>query len=284
MEPYDINIIEYKGRPLFQSSKMVSSRNLKNSLEDIACFIYVVKGSGEITESNGNLSISKEEALVKSCGNFIASYFKDEEGNDFETVVIYFYPDILEELYGDLNPGSLNSRLPHPPKKIISNQLVEKFINGLHLYFQNPEMIDDSLLQHKLKELIMILLRSDYYASVVDLFSGLFSSKQKSFRQIVENNIYSPISLDELAFLTHRSLSTFKRDFKKAFNETPARYIKKKRLEKAASLLLHTEDSITDIAYACSFQDLSTFSSVFRDVYQKSPSEYRMTQNRKLLS
>ena len=278
---YDVKIIEYKGKPLFQSAKMASAKNLKSSLRDMACFIYVVKGSGELIESNGTHTINQNEALVKSCGNFISSYLEDNDGNDFETTVIYFYPEIVKEIYGDMDPESLKT---HTPRKIIGNQLVEKFIHGLHLYFENEELVDEEILRHKLKELIIILLKSNYFESVVDLFSELFSPKEKTFRQIVENNLFSDISIDQLAFLTHRSLSTFKRDFKKEFDDTPARFIKKSRLEKAAELLRNTDQSISHIAFDCLFQDLSTFSSVFRSHFNASPTEYRLNQMRKALS
>ncbi len=142
-------------------------------------------------------------------------------------------------------------------------------------------MIDESLMRHKMKELVMILLKSNFFDSVLELFTTLFTPRQKSFRDIISNNIASQISIDELAFLTNRSLSTFKREFKKEFNDTPARYIKKKRLEKAAELLVRTDRSVSEVAFDSGFQDLSTFSSVFRDFFAQSPTDYRLNGIRK---
>lgn len=278
MEMYDIKTIEYNGRPLFQSSKMVSPSRLKGSLQEVACFIYITKGRGQVIESSGKYDLSPEEAIVKSCGNFISNYLKDDSGNDFEAFVIYFYPDILKELYTELVPKAISFESAQPPKKIISNEFIAKYIDGLNLYFENSEMLDESLMRHKMKELVIILLKSNYYDGIIDLFTSLFSPRQKTFHQIIENNIFNPLSIEELAFLTHRSLSTFKRDFKKEFNETPARYIKRKRLEKAAEQLIATDDSISNIAYDCGFQDLSTFSSVFKEFHQLNPTEFRLNQ------
>lgn len=279
---YDIKVIQHQGRPLFQTAKMVSPASLKNSLLDVACFFYVLNGQAQLIETNGSHLIKKEEGLVKSCGNFISNYLKDDEGGDFEAIVIYFYPDLIKEIFNASDFGFINQEeYSTPPQKILENGLVEKFINGLELYFENEELMDESLAKLKIKELILILLKSKYFNSVVDLFNGLFSSKNKSFRKIIENNLFSNISLDQLAFLTNKSLSTFKRDFVKEFNDTPARYIKNKRLEKAAKLLIVTKKSITDIAFACGFQDLSTFSDIFRNKFNESPSAYRLNQIRK---
>lgn len=278
---FDMKTIEYKGKPLFQSAKMVSPGRLKSSLEKVACFIYITQGTGQVIESNGTHTMNKEEAIVKSCGNFISNYLKDQDGNDFEATVIYFYPEILREIYDDLIPESVSFDLPKAPKKIISNDFVSKYIDGLNLYFEDSDMIDESLMRHKMKELVMILLKSNFFDSVLELFTTLFTPRQKSFRDIISNNIASQISIDELAFLTNRSLSTFKREFKKEFNDTPARYIKKKRLEKAAELLVRTDRSVSEVAFDSGFQDLSTFSSVFRDFFAQSPTDYRLNGIRK---
>ena len=281
---YDVKAIEYRGMPLFQTAKMVSPHSLSNTLEDMACFFYVIRGAGEWTESNGKHRLKKKEGLVKSCGNFISSYYKDEEGYDFEAVVVYFYPDVIKGIYEELSESIGSNFVSKPPIKVVDNSLIEKFIASLQLYFENDELIDENLARLKVKELVMILLKSNYYDSISDLFDNLFNSPTKSFRQIVNNNILSNITIEQLAFLTNKSLSTFKRAFTKEFNDTPAKYIKRKRLEKATEALCHTEDSISNIAFDCGFQDLSTFSSVFKQEYQVSPTEYRLAQTSKSLN
>ena len=276
MEMYDIKTIQYSGRPLFQTAKAVSPSNFSNSLEDMACFIYVLKGRNNIVEGHGRHELNRKEGILKSCGNFLASYVKDEDGSDYEAVVIYFYPDIIKELYENELPNIVkNAQSAGPPRKVVGNELIEKFINGLFIYFDNEEMMDEELAKLKIKELVMILLKSNYFEGVVDFFKDLFSNKEKSFRSIVENNIYNNLSMEELAHLTYKSLSTFKRDFKKEFNDSPAKYIKKKKLEKAANLLLTSDESVSNIAYDCGFQDISTFSTVFSAQYGQSPSKFR---------
>jgi hypothetical protein len=226
MNMYDLKEISYAGKPLFQTAKMLSPSSQSAVFEEVACFFYVLKGRGELVESHGSHSISKEEGLVKSCGNFISNYFKDSEGNDFEAIVIYFYPDTIKELYSELEPiVATHSSKSSPPTKMVGNNLIEQFVEGLQIYFENEDLMDEYLAKLKIKELILILLRSSYFGNVLDLFNALFSPSQKSFTQVIENNLFSNITIEQLAFLTHRSLSTFKRDFKKAFNNTPAKYI-----------------------------------------------------------
>ena len=59
-------------------------------------------------------------------------------------------------------------------------------------------------------------------------------------------------------------------------NSSPAKYIRQKRLEKAATLLKSTSLRIADIAYDCGFVDQAHFSKLFQRAYSLSPSSYRL--------
>ncbi|MDQ0641228.1 AraC-like DNA-binding protein [Pedobacter sp. W3I1] len=71
------------------------------------------------------------------------------------------------------------------------------------------------------------------------------------------------------------SLSSFKREFARHYNDTPANYIKTKRLEKAAELLLISDERIKDIAFNCGYNDLANFTKSFRERYSCTPSDFR---------
>ena len=103
------------------------------------------------------------------------------------------------------------------------------------------------------------------------------------YNRFIENNIFNEISIEELAFVCNKSLSSFKRLFNAHFNDTPARYIKRRRLEHAAQLLSTTTENISSIAYDCCFNDPTTFSAVFSNYFGISPTMYR-NQNRKHLT
>ncbi|MFC3559616.1 AraC family transcriptional regulator [Pedobacter jamesrossensis] len=49
----------------------------------------------------------------------------------------------------------------------------------------------------------------------------------------MNKNFKFNVSVQRLAYMTGRSLSAFKRAFKKTFNETPNRWLVKKRLQEA---------------------------------------------------
>ena len=130
----------------------------------------------------------------------------------------------------------------------------------------------------KLKEIIILLSQTKNAGAIQMILSQLFSPTVYSFKQIIDANLFSAITIDELADYCNLSLSSFKREFAKLYNDTPANYIKTKRLEKATELLLITNNRITDIAFECGFNDLTNFTKSFHDKYHVTPTNYRLNQ------
>ena len=113
------------------------------------------------------------------------------------------------------------------------------------------------------------------------ILSQLFSPTTYTFKQIIEANLFLQVSVEDLAQKNNLSVSSFKREFKKLYNDSPASYIKNKRLERAAELLGISDDRITDIAFDCGFNDLANFTKSFHDRYNTTPSNYRLELNKK---
>jgi transcriptional regulator GlxA family with amidase domain len=62
------------------------------------------------------------------------------------------------------------------------------------------------------------------------------------------------------------------------YNDSPASYIKNRRLEKAAELLLVSNERISDIAFDCGFNDVANFTKSFSEKYHATPTNYRLNQ------
>ncbi|MEJ1242147.1 AraC family transcriptional regulator [Chryseolinea sp. T2] len=88
-------------------------------------------------------------------------------------------------------------------------------------------------------------------------------------------NFQYDLQLEEFARLCGRSLSAFKRDFKSAYQESPARWINDKRLDYARSLLVSTDMNVNDVCYESGFKNPSHFNRVFKDKFSLSPGQSR---------
>lgn len=83
------------------------------------------------------------------------------------------------------------------------------------------------------------------------------------------------ICLEELAEITHLSISALERRFKKFLGKTPKQFINEVRLENARRLLIETSLDIATIANDTGFADHSYFSRQFQKLFKQSPSAFR---------
>jgi len=273
-------VIEFKGMPLFQKARFKTPMDMNGSLEDFACFFYMMEGNILSFDSRGMHRLGENEAVIKSCGQYVQRFVPNAGSEECEAIAIYLYPDLFRSIYKNEIPSFLKSEATEPPKKLIGNKLIQQYIANLIIFFEDPEALDEELSILKLKELVMILLRSEGHENVRQLLSEIFAPVNVEFQEIIAKNLLNQLSLEQLAYICNMSLSTFKREFKKTFHETPARYIKNKRLDHAASRLLCTQESISAVAFDSGFQDVSTFSDSFHKRFNLSPKQYRLAQTR----
>ena len=97
--------------------------------------------------------------------------------------------------------------------------------------------------------------------------------------RVVEENYTSPISIKDLAYLSGRSLASFKRDFQNTYNMPPAKWIREQRLMKAQDMLNNSSMSVSDICYSLGVENPAHFSRIFKNKFGISPSEIRIKKS-----
>jgi AraC-like DNA-binding protein len=76
----------------------------------------------------------------------------------------------------------------------------------------------------------------------------------------MEQNFRFCVPLEKFGYLTGRTLTTFKKDFKNAFNTSPGRWLRHKRLELAHYQILEQRRKPSEVYLDTGFEDLSHFS------------------------
>ncbi len=89
------------------------------------------------------------------------------------------------------------------------------------------------------------------------------------------SNLEKEIGINDLLEVTHMSKPTFSRHFKSHTGRSLTSFLNEIRIVNAKRLLAETNDSITDIAYASGFRNLSHFNVQFRRSSAESPRDYR---------
>src|SRR5713101_1217804 len=94
-------------------------------------------------------------------------------------------------------------------------------------------------------------------------------------RDAIDRAYAQPLDIRELARVASVSEAHFIRTFRATFDETPHRYLQRRRVERAMFLLRATNRSVTDICLDVGFTSLGTFSRSFRDIVGEAPASYR---------
>jgi len=96
--------------------------------------------------------------------------------------------------------------------------------------------------------------------------------------QVVEyimQHYTEPLSMSDLSSIAGLGKTHFYQNFKKITSLSPNAFINHLRIQKAMSLLLHTDLPILEIAFECGFSTLSAFNKNFKAQVHHAPSEYR---------
>jgi len=97
---------------------------------------------------------------------------------------------------------------------------------------------------------------------------------EKIMKIISENIADSELNVEMLAMGVGMSRVHMHRKLKELTNMSARDFIKSIRLKQAAELLSHQKLTVSEVAYALGFNNLSHFSNTFREFYGISPKEY----------
>src|SRR5688500_9400019 len=97
-------------------------------------------------------------------------------------------------------------------------------------------------------------------------------------RDGMDRSYAGALDIGALADSVHLSRAHFIRSFREAIGERPNRYLQRRRVERAMSLLRETDRPVSEICLEVGFWSLGTFSRTFRDIVGCSPRAYRQRE------
>ena len=276
----DYKSFTFNNKSIFEKVKMKPPFQPPSNFPNEAFFVYVLEGQQETYTPTEKIRLQQKDAILLKCGNYFTEWIEQSDYTFCEAIGIHLYPDVLKLIYEKETPNFILNKTTNSKQVsvVTNNQLIDAYIQSMLFYFENPNLVDDELIILKLKELILLLTKTEKANSIIEIVSKLFTPREHQLKEVVEAHLYSNVGLEVLASFCSLSLSTFKREFNKTYNEAPAKYLKRMKLEKSTELLKISDNSISDIANKCGFSDISHFSNSFKEHYNITPTEYRMTQ------
>ncbi len=245
--------------------------------EDIE-FIYIL--SGEMSyDVNGNIiPLRKGEGIIVNSRNF--HYGFSDTQTECEFICILIHPTLF----------STNT--------YIHEQFVVPFTECTNL----PYIFLTDLQWHRDISLqLMALLELDIHAEllcldcqriILTLFETLYThSKEKILLEqkgtnqnliqlrkmvhFIQEHYAESLTLESISKVGEMGKTNCCAVFKTYLHTTPVDYLLAYRMSRSRNLLLETDLSITEIAYAVGFHDCSYYTKYFRNYYGKTPREVR---------
>lgn len=238
--------------------------------------IHVLSGKKTWRTPLGRWTVTPGETLYIKKGAAIVEQFFDAE---FCMLGFFISDDyirnILKEISNRIGFNTNGMKSPAPVVEVHTDVILTAYFQSMLTYFREGDKPPDSLLELKLKELIINILTGPHNPSLAAYFQSLLGSEKPAIQQIMDANFSHNLSLEEFARLCHRSLSSFKRDFKRHFSVSPGKWLLTRRLEYSTLLLRSSDLNITEIAFECGFEDVSHFSKSFKEKFGRSPINFR---------
>lgn len=269
---FDYKKLTYQEKTVFGKIVMGKFDRIEKYFQDNeACFMFVDNGDMILRTPYHTIHINSGDGIFAKCGNY---FFEKQSSEQITLVAAYFYPDIIKQIFTE-NIFSATYSTNYDAKKVVINKLLSDFKSNISFLLDNPKIVDDNLLLTKLKEFIILLSKSENAPDVIEFVASFFKPYEYNFKNIIESNKCSDLSLDELAKLCGMSLSTFKRKFKEYYNISPKKYLLSEKINRAANMLKIKENRIVDIAYDCGFDTVTSFNRNFKKIISLTPTQYR---------
>lgn len=233
-------------------------------------FVYVAKGVIHCYDGNKNYTFKTGEYFIAR-KNRLARYKIEKREDDFKPILFCFDEPFVRDFQQKHKTKVAEFKSADTFVKIKPTTLMPDFIRSLKPYYNSLGKLNDEFEDVKFVELLIILLQNQ--PELAGIFYDYGIPGKINLEEFMNRNFTFNVSIERFAFLTGRSLSAFKRDFKTLFNEAPNRWLVQKRLQEAYFLIDKKNEKPIDIYLDLGFEDLSHFSFAFKKKFGHTPTE-----------
>lgn len=225
------------------------------------------------------IKVKEKEILFIPRGMYHVTDLLPKEGQ-FKSLLFYFDDLVIQEFLSNTKITEISTAAVPDHLKFGIVPSVHHFAEALLSIYGQQALSNKNLLQVKILELLYLLNSLASEQAFANFLFRLTLPKKRNIKTFMEKNFDKPLKIEDYAYLTGRSLSTFRRDFKSYFQITPQKWIKEQRLEKAINILANREISVTNLAYEVGYENISYFIKEFKTKTGLSPKQYILSKDR----
>ncbi|MEO3406957.1 AraC family transcriptional regulator [Mucilaginibacter sp. CAU 1740] len=230
--------------------------------------VWFISGETKIIQADGTYIFNAGDIFLIPRNQLATVINYPKDGLPHKAVAMHLTKQRLKDFYSRYKA---KGRL-QPLKKVYSfpkHPLLQSCLASLIPYFDLGEDLPKDVADIKIEEAISILRSID--KDIDGLLSNFDEPGKINLTDFMERHYMFNMALDRFGYLTGRSLATFRRDFKKAFNTTPQKWLTEKRLQLAHYQISEKQQRPVDVYMEAGFENLSHFSYAFKNYFGYPP-------------
>ena len=192
-----------------------------------------------------------------------------KDGVSYQAIFMRLPTALVRAYYAQHPPAGTGRPAAAGPLAFPKSPLLQSLFASLLPYLELEQPLPEALLAVKITEVLEILRRLHPQSDGV--LTDFSEPGKVNLVEFMEANYMFNLSLARFSYLTGRSLATFKRDFQKAFQLSPQRWLTQKRLALAHYQLAEKRRKPVELYLEVGFENLAHFSSAFKKQFGYSP-------------
>lgn len=246
----------------------------KESYLSASVISMVLKGEQRITTYEGDLFVIPAGNMIYMPRDLYTISDLLPDSDHFESLLFFLDDGLIQQFISDVRPQAASDGGKNSVTQLPVSRSIQRYVDALKTFLRERTPLDESFVQIKLLELLHLLRLEDSHGTFERILLNAGQRKRRNLISLMENNFDKPLRVEDYACLSGRSLSSFRRDFKRLFGTTPQQWLKQKRLEKALQLLGSTKMNVTQVAFDVGYENISYFIQEFRKRYNISPKQF----------
>jgi len=266
-DPSEVIIRRYESTQDTVRNRLVLHYNMLNLLLD---------GRKTIVQAAGTTTVYQDEILLMGSGNCLTSELLSDAGR-FRSIIIYFSNAVLADFYVRHAAHLRQVAASSTGRSLVTfakDAFIRNCIESLRLLLDAPATLPAAIQRLKLEELLLYLLHTAPAALGAFQLNSYPEPAALELRRVMETHVHQPVTIAELAFLCHMSVSTFQRKFAAIYGLSPQKWLLQQRMQRAATLL-QGQQLPGEVYQQVGYESHSSFSEAFRKHFGVVPSAFK---------
>ena len=230
---------------------------------------FQFSGETHIQHQNGVMVLKKNQVLLARRNQLTKTSKLPAADKEYKIISVILTDIALHQFALD---SDIISNKQYDGENILflkPDALMKSYFQSLLPYVEKSKQISKKLAAIKTSEAIELVLNQK--PSLQPFFFDFSNPHKIDLQKFMVQNFHYNVPIENFAKLTGRSLAGFKRDFEKAFQTSPRKWLQQKRLSEAHYLIRQKKQKPGDIYLDLGFENLSHFYTSFKQKFGVTP-------------